>query len=99
MLLKEFKSWLEGVEDMQDDDWTPSDIQWKKIRKKIDELEENPQTSTLFPHTSHVFSPRTNFDVDDNPNLSTTSIPSTNGPDRYVSSLPLNKSPQQNAFL
>lgn len=36
-----FRSWLEGVEEMQGDDWTPSPEQWKKIRAKIDLLDSN----------------------------------------------------------
>jgi hypothetical protein len=35
LTLNQFKSWLEGVEEMQGDDWTPSPEQWKKIRLKI----------------------------------------------------------------
>lgn len=35
-----FKSWLQGVEDMQDVDWFPNLDQWKKIRQKIQQLEE-----------------------------------------------------------
>lgn len=31
-----FKAWLQGVEDMQGDDWCPSLDQWRKIRQKID---------------------------------------------------------------
>lgn len=33
-----FKSWLQGVEDMQEDDWHPNPVQWKKIRNKINLL-------------------------------------------------------------
>lgn len=35
LTLNQFKSWLEGVEEMQGEDWTPSPEQWKKIRNKI----------------------------------------------------------------
>jgi hypothetical protein len=38
--VSEFRSWLEGVEDMQGDGWSPSLEQWKKIRNKIEMLEE-----------------------------------------------------------
>lgn len=34
----EFKSWLSGVEDMQEVGWSPDKVQWKKIRDKIDLL-------------------------------------------------------------
>ena len=40
--LTEFKAWLEGVEEMQDDDWVHNPEQWKKIRGKIESLEEEP---------------------------------------------------------
>lgn len=34
--LDKFKAWLEGVEEMQDDNWFPTAVQWNKIREKID---------------------------------------------------------------
>lgn len=34
--LAEFKAWLQGVEDMQPDNWAPSKEQWARIREKID---------------------------------------------------------------
>jgi hypothetical protein len=34
--LAEFKAWLQGVEDMQPDNWAPSKEQWNRIREKID---------------------------------------------------------------
>jgi hypothetical protein len=33
--LSEFKAWLEGVEEMQADDWAPSRVQWERIRAKF----------------------------------------------------------------
>lgn len=33
--LAEFKAWLEGVEELQPDTWTPTAEQWKLIRNKI----------------------------------------------------------------
>lgn len=33
--LKEFRAWLEGVEELQPKDWSPSSEQWKLIRDKI----------------------------------------------------------------
>lgn len=41
LTLNEFKMWLAGVEEMQSDDWTPSEAQWKKIRAKINVIVEN----------------------------------------------------------
>lgn len=41
LTVKEFKMWLEGVEDMMQDvdgGWTPSAAQWKRIRDKINEI-------------------------------------------------------------
>ena len=35
-----FRAWLQGVEDMQEEGWVPSGAQWKKIRAKIDLIEE-----------------------------------------------------------
>lgn len=31
----EFLSWLEGVESMQEEGWTPNEVQWKKIREML----------------------------------------------------------------
>ena len=39
--VKEFKMWLQGVEEMQDEDWSPTYTQWVKIREKIDILSED----------------------------------------------------------
>lgn len=38
--VEQFRAWLEGVEEMQPDGWTPNDEQWKRIRQKIDMIEE-----------------------------------------------------------
>lgn len=40
--LNEFRAWLSGVEEMQDDSWTPSASQWRTIRSKIDEVIDVP---------------------------------------------------------
>ena len=40
MSLSQFKSWLEGVEEMQEADWHPSATQWKTIRDKFDLIVE-----------------------------------------------------------
>ncbi len=45
--VSEFRSWLEGVEDMQGDDWSPDLSQWKKIRGKIELLEEVDYSEVL----------------------------------------------------
>lgn len=39
--LSEFKAWLEGIEELQPDDWSPTQEQWKKIRNKIDCIVES----------------------------------------------------------
>lgn len=38
--LAEFKAWLQGVEDMQPANWSPNTEQWKRIREKIDHIDE-----------------------------------------------------------
>lgn len=40
MKISEFKAWLEGAEELQPEDWVPSESQWKRIRAKIDEIDE-----------------------------------------------------------
>ena len=39
--LSEFRAWLSGVEEMQDDDWAPSKTQWDTIRRKMDSIVED----------------------------------------------------------
>lgn len=38
--LSEFKSWIDGVEDMMVDGWIPDARQWERIRSKINDIEE-----------------------------------------------------------
>lgn len=40
--LNEFRAWLSGVEEMQDESWTPSATQWRTIRAKIEEVMDVP---------------------------------------------------------
>ena len=40
--LRDFRSWLSGVEEMQDDGWSPSAEQWRRIRVKIDMIKDIP---------------------------------------------------------
>lgn len=35
----EFRAWLQGVEELQPKDWTPTAEQWKLIRNKIDTID------------------------------------------------------------
>ncbi len=46
LTVKEFKMWLEGVEEMQDADWCPNEVQWKRIREKIRMLDEDAVAPT-----------------------------------------------------
>lgn len=43
--VREFRMWLQGVEEMQDDGWTPSPQQWKRIREKVDNIADVPTQS------------------------------------------------------
>ena len=45
--LEQFRAWLAGVEDMQEDGWTPSAAQWRKIRSKIDEIGSLVQPTSI----------------------------------------------------
>jgi len=38
--LSEFRAWLEGVEELQLDDWSPTNDQWALIRNKINNIIE-----------------------------------------------------------
>lgn len=39
--VSEFKSWMSGVEDMQEAGWVPNKVQWERIRSKIAMLSED----------------------------------------------------------
>lgn len=39
--VNEFKSWMSGVEDMQEAGWVPNKTQWERIRSKIALLSED----------------------------------------------------------
>lgn len=39
--LAEFKAWLQGVEEMQDADWAPTLVQWRRIRAKFMLIEQS----------------------------------------------------------
>lgn len=45
--LTDFKSWLQGVEDMQENGWVPNAAQWNKIREKIDSIEASTTQPTV----------------------------------------------------
>jgi hypothetical protein len=47
--LNDFKSWLQGVEDMQEAEWTPNASQWNKIRQKIESIVESLPKTNLHP--------------------------------------------------
>lgn len=47
--VREFRMWLQGVEEMQEDSWTPSPSQWKRIRAKIDSIADAPAARPAAP--------------------------------------------------
>lgn len=48
--LNEFKAWLDGVEELQPDDWTPTADQWKLIRTKIGNIKEDAPVAIQQTH-------------------------------------------------
>lgn len=42
--IKEFRMWLQGVEEMQDPAWVPNPTQWLRIREKINTIDDEPDT-------------------------------------------------------
>jgi len=56
LTLAEFKMWLLGVEEMQDDGWVPSPDQWKRIRNRIDAIEE-PIAQPMVYHATDTIPP------------------------------------------
>lgn len=58
--LDQFRSWLQGVEDMQTDDWAPNADQWKVIREKIDlivQKDELVNSTAQAPMYGNVYQP------------------------------------------
>jgi hypothetical protein len=58
----EFKNWLEGVIDMQENptDWSPSRVQWIKILEKINSIEESKAVQIVpasHPPTQYEYFP------------------------------------------
>lgn len=51
----QFKSWIEGIEEMQDTSWHPTADQWKKIRARIDLLIENDSVKGVHPIVTTPF--------------------------------------------
>lgn len=47
--VREFRMWLQGVEEMQSEDWVPSSQQWAKIRSKIDNIADTPTHQASLP--------------------------------------------------
>jgi hypothetical protein len=54
--VSDFKNWLEGVLDFQEEGWTPNLDQWTKILGKIEELDD----STPVSHPTEKTPPGTN---------------------------------------
>lgn len=44
--LNEFRAWLEGVEELQPEGWSPSGEQWQLIREKFDSIVEDPRPAS-----------------------------------------------------
>jgi hypothetical protein len=51
--LAEFKAWLSGVEEMQADDWAPTLVQWRRIRAKFMQIEEDQAPQRRGPIQSY----------------------------------------------
>ena len=51
--IKEFRMWLQGVEEMQDPAWVPNPTQWQRIREKINTIEDEPETVVVHQPVVH----------------------------------------------
>lgn len=47
--LREFRAWLEGVEELQPENWSPNRDQWARIRERIDGIKEEPVPAPAEP--------------------------------------------------
>jgi len=65
--LLEFRAWLQGIEEMQDDTWAPNTEQWKKIKAKIADIVEEeievPTNTTNFGYGGGTATSRANGQV------------------------------------
>lgn len=55
--LKEFRAWLQGVEELQPDKWHPDLAQWKLIRARIDGIKDEvavPPPAVMSAPLEHV---------------------------------------------
>jgi len=48
----EFLAWLEGVESMQEENWTPSPTQWKTIREKLNTVKPDVEVKEVKVETA-----------------------------------------------
>lgn len=71
---QEFKAWLQGVEEMQDEGWTPTGVQWQKIKEKLNQIDFHqptlvypPNVRTHQPQNIQVHNPADNFVQDFDP--------------------------------
>ena len=55
--VSEFKSWISGIEDMQDDDWVPNKVQWDKIKSKINLLAETVEIEATETEPQKYYQP------------------------------------------
>jgi len=53
LTFSEFKMWLQGVEEMQDEGWTPSPVQWKRIKEKLMLVTEKVQKQSIPPEQEY----------------------------------------------
>lgn len=56
--LKEFRAWLQGVEELQPENWSPNSDQWKLIRDKIDGIVVEKQIVEKIINNSVTTSPQ-----------------------------------------
>ena len=64
--VKEFRMWLQGVEEMQDPAWVPNPTQWARIREKINTITEEQEAVHAAPvqqYQQPVIPPSVNYPV------------------------------------
>ena len=59
--IKEFKAWMKGVEDMHGENWSPNKAQWKKIREKLELLDEEIIPQYNVTPFNQPFMPQNNY--------------------------------------
>jgi len=87
MSVSQFKMWIQGLSEFQDDDWVPNVNQWNLIRDRIDMLDEETSVQTVVHHQAPQYSSGSHIVTLPNQNGVTT-VPTVSQPSAPVQRFP-----------